>query len=142
MTARNWPGCRALLAAVIVGIVASSSTRQTSGKLGAPGAVVSGLEELLQAVAVLFATPEGSVPGRPLYGFRVLDVLDVPVGEMRAIFLRNARRALVLNEPRAVLEGVEVLAGDSAGQVRGRVLWRPATGGELASTNVKVTNGV
>lgn len=138
---RAWPVCKALVVALIVGSVASASTRQSSGKLGSPGEVVSGLEELRQAVAVLFATPEGSVPGRPRYGFRILEVIDLPVNQMRPIFLREARRALVLNEPRAELSDVQVVQGTAPGQVIGRVLWRPAAGGALESLEVELANG-
>lgn len=119
--------------------VASASTRQSSGKLGSPGEYVTGLDELVQAVDVLFGTPEGSVPGRPSYGFRVLELVDLPVTEVQPIFMREARRALVVNEPRAILVSVEVLGGDQGpGQIIGRVNWKPAAGGVTQTTEVSL----
>lgn len=138
MTARACTGCRWLAALGI--IVGMATPAQSSGKLGAPGVDVTGDDELAQSVTMIFGTRAGSVPGRPQYGFRILDVVDQPVNLMRPIFLREARRALVVNEPRVQLVSVDIVPGDALGEVIGRVHWQPP-GGAVRTADVRLRNG-
>lgn len=96
------------------------------------------LAELTAAVANILGTRLGTVPGRPRFGFDMLAVVDAPVHLVPAIFRREATRALVVNEPRIVVLGTEVLQGAAPGSVRGVVTWRPATSSERAQAEVEL----
>lgn len=102
----------------------------TQGKLGdATGATLSGVAEIVQSVAIIFGTRPGQVPGRPFFGFDAFAVVDGPVTELPARFVREAKRALVLNEPRAKLVSARVTL-DAQQRPRGTIVFQPVLGAQ------------
>ena len=112
------------------------SREQWQPKIGGePGEIVTRLGELAQSLSMVLTTVLGSVPGRPLYGSRLHELVDAPFDEVRLLAPRYVREAMVANLPRHKFRGVEVVMNDQA-SVTVRVTWAPRDGGAAQTTGV------
>ena len=77
-----------------------------SPRLGVPGAVVEGTEDVEQCIRVILGTPRGTVPHRPELGCDLWRYLDLPMERARPFMVREVVDAVERWEPRAELLGV------------------------------------
>ena len=77
-----------------------------SPRLGTPGAVMQGAEDVDQCIRIILATPRGSVPHRPELGCDLWRYLDLPVERARPFMVREVVDAVERWEPRAELVAV------------------------------------
>lgn len=104
-------------------------------QVGSLGGLVTGMAELEQSLLTILRTPEGAVPGRPTFGTRLRELLDLPVSVMRPRAMREVTRAVRLHEPRIRVVGVTVLER-APGAPRVLVTWEPSSAGERRTTEV------
>lgn len=103
---------------------------------GAPGEIVTELEEMAQALSIVLRTPIGSVPGRPFFGSRLHELVDEPLSEVRALAPRYVREAARENLPRhEVIDTVVEPRPDGRGGAL-VVSWRPMGSTAIQSTRV------
>lgn len=106
-------------------------------QIGSVGGLVSGLAELEQSLLTILRTQEGSVPGRPTFGTRIAELLDLPVSVMRPRAVREVRRAVQLHEPRIRVLSVAVVERVSGpGRPRVLISWEPVAGGASRTTEL------
>lgn len=77
-----------------------------SRKIGEPGAIVEGLDDIDQCIRILLATPKGAVEHRPEFGCDAWRYLDHPVTEALPHIVRECTDALAKWEPRATVTGI------------------------------------
>lgn len=95
-------------------------------RLGAPGEVVTGLEDIAQAVTIICTTQTGSVPLRPEGWVDLLAYLDRPIEAARRRLEREMVRALQALEPRIETPTVAIRAVPGLlGHALAIVTWRP-----------------
>lgn len=105
-----------------------TSTITTSNwqpKIGSAGAVLLDVQDVDQCIRTILATPKGSDPLRPLFGFDGWNYLDWPVNQARPHLVREIIAALVW-EPRIVVDTVQVTVVDESPyhQLAALVSWR------------------
>lgn len=106
---------------------------------GAPGERVTGIDELAQSLSLVIATPVGAVPGRPLFGSRVFELISAPVDEVRARAPAYVRDAALQNLPRIELQDTRATPV-AAGTIELEVDWLPVgqVEGPIQTTRVTV----
>lgn len=77
-----------------------------SMRLGTPGAVAEGVEDIEQCIRIVLGTPRGSVPHRPELGCDLWRYLDLPADRARPLMVQEATDAVTRWEPRAEVVGV------------------------------------
>lgn len=97
-----------------------------SPKLGAHGEIVSGVDDIAQAIRIILETPKGTDRLRPLFGSDHFQYLDRPLPECAPHIIREAWDAILTWEPRAVVERITADAQNA--HVYIEVHWRPADG--------------
>lgn len=97
---------------------------------GAPGSRVTGIDELAQSLSLVIATPLGSVPGRPLFGSKVFELISAPLDEVRARAPAYVRDAALQNLPRIELRDTRATPS-AAGAIDLEVDWVPV--GQVAA---------
>ncbi|MEQ8585258.1 MAG: GPW/gp25 family protein [Thalassobaculaceae bacterium] len=105
-------------------------------KLGAPGEVVQGLDDIHQCIATILATPKGTDPHRPTFGSDVWRHLDKPTAEAFPLVVREAIDAVSLWEPRIDVVRVVRLPAEDPANLRIRVDWRLKGREEVRATEV------
>jgi len=105
--------------------------------LGSEGEVVTGLDELAQALKILLHTPLGSDPLRPEFGCDLLQHLDRPGPQATAAVIREISRAVARWEPRISLQKIRVTEITAEGTVALAITWTPSEveGGSSASSS-------
>jgi len=100
------------------------------GRARLDGELVTGVNDIDQAVRIILATPPGSDAHRPQFGCRVRDYIDWPIERARPHIVREVVAALNRWEPRMRLERVQVEAGSQQQpeHVMIRIVWRAADG--------------
>jgi len=112
---------------------------QWQPKLGSPGERVTGVQELAQSLSMLIVTPLGSVPGRPLYGSRVFELISAPVDEVSARAPAYVREAVMANLPRLEVAATRAQLL-SLGGVGLEIDWAPVHDpAAMQTTSVEVT---
>ena len=81
--------------------------------IGTPGQVVLDAQDVDQCIRVIMATPKGSDPLRPRFGFDGWQYIDWPIVQARPHLVREVTNALQW-EPRMVVDKVEVTLVDEA----------------------------
>ncbi len=99
-----------------------------SPRLGAPGELVTGADDIAQCIRIILTTPQGSDPLRPLFGSGHFQYLDRPLPHAVPLLVREAWDAVAAWEPRAVVERIAVETEDGHATIT--VYWRPADGGK------------
>jgi len=92
-----------------------------SPKVGSPGELVEGLDDIAQAIRIIALTPKGSDPHRPEFGCDAWRHLDLPVDIAIPNIIREASDAIAAWEPRIKLK--RVTAAPDVSQVTLTVLW-------------------
>ena len=81
-----------------------------SPKVGSPGEIVEGLDDIAQAIKIILQTPKGSDPHRPQFGCDAWRYLDLPTNQAIPNMIREASDAVKVWEPRATLKKVTATA--------------------------------
>ena len=102
--------------------------------LGRDGDIVTGLDDIAQAIAIVLTTPKGQVPHRPEFGSDLWRYLDRPVNTVRAAVIAETADAIAAHEPRARVRDVTVEAEGARLVVA--ITWTAALGGEARTTRV------
>jgi phage baseplate assembly protein W len=103
------------------------------------GEVVTGLEEVAQAIRIILSTPLGSVPHRPTFGCDLFEQVDRPMPVAIPAIIRSTFRALRQWEPRIDVKRVSVTPA-LVGAVVLTITWSPK-GGDDVSQLVWIGNG-
>ncbi len=91
------------------------------------GAIVEDLDDIEQCIAIILATPKGSVPHRPDFGSDIWRHLDKPIPDATLKIRRATIDALRTNEPRIIVDAVDVASQDAEqGRLTIRTSWRLA----------------
>lgn len=107
-------------------------------KIGTPGQIVVGADELAQSINTVVRTPVGSVPGRLWFGSYLFEYVDEPIATARPKIVREVYRAVGRCEPRVVISAIEVLDGAADGRASVRIHFEPKIGGSGGSTEVQL----
>ena len=105
-------------------------------KLGCPGEVVTGLDDLAQCLMIIVQTRKGSVPHRPEFGCDAWRFLDNPVLDAAPNVILAVSEAISLWEPRVKL--VKVTYEPSIGSARVVLHWI-AVGEDMKPSILAVT---
>lgn len=105
---------------------------------GSPTAVVEGIDELAQALALLLESPRGSRPHDPDWGSELWRLVDAPLDVVRTRAPAEVARAAAL-EPRIVLLRTVVVPLSELGGFELEIHWRPAASGGDQVTRVRVS---
>jgi phage baseplate assembly protein W len=128
-----------LLSTVMLVIMPASTDKTWQPKIGGePGERVEGDAELEQSLNILMATPVESVPGKPEYGVRIPEYVDLPIDVARPLVVKEVLRAVAANLPRLVLVGVNVTS-PALGHIESEITWKPAAGGSNRVTTVRTS---
>ncbi len=108
-------------------------------KLGAIGAVVEGVADVDQCVAIIVTTPKGSDPLRPTFGADIWRYIDFPIDVARPAIVRELVDALTLWEPRITMVNVAVApalasAAQTGAHLEVTVTWQLKLGGAPSPT--------
>jgi len=110
-----------------------------SPRLGSPGEVVTGLEDIEQCIGIIISTRKGSVPHRPLLGCDAWRWIDAPANIAIPNINREVADALELWEPRIKVTGVTAVV-TGAGSATIAVSWQPRNGQSIMITEVTLVN--
>lgn len=119
--------------------VSDISAIDWSPRLGSPGEVVTGLEDIEQCIAIIIFTRKGSVPHRPLLGCDAWRWIDAPANIAIPNIIREVVDALELWEPRIKVAGVMAVV-TGAGSATITVSWQPRNGQSIMITEVTLVN--
>jgi len=100
------------------------------GRARSAGELVTGVDDIDQAIRIILSTPLGSDAHRPQFGCRVHDYIDWPIERARPHLVREIVAALNHWEPRMRIVRVQVQAASTQQleHVIIRVRWRTADG--------------
>jgi phage baseplate assembly protein W len=107
-------------------------------KVGAPGQIVVGADELAQAIRTVVRTPVGSVPGRLWFGSYLFEYVDEPIITARPKIVREVFRAIARCEPRVSITAVDVLDSGADGSSPVRIHFKPKSGGNAGVVEVEI----
>jgi len=96
--------------------LADISSADWSLKLGTVGAVVQGIKDIDQCIAIILTTPRGSDPLRPTFGADLWRYIDNPISVAIPSIVREVSAAIAMWEPRVTLQSVKVSPVDSSSQ--------------------------
>ena len=97
--------------------LADITSADWSVKLGTIGAVVQGIDDIDQCIAIILTTPPGSDPLRPTFGADLWSYIDNPISVAIPSIVREVNAAITMWEPRISLKSVNVSpAIDSSSQ--------------------------
>jgi phage baseplate assembly protein W len=97
--------------------LADITSADWSLKLGTIGAVVQGIKDIDQCIAIILTTPPGSDPLRPTFGADLWRYIDNPICVAIPSIVREVSAAIAMWEPRVTLQAVSVSpASDSSSQ--------------------------
>lgn len=120
--------------------VSAVSVRTAQRRIGTEAdEEVAGLDELEQSLGIILRTPEGSQPGRPHFGSRLVTVVDRPALELTPLVAAEVPRAVRVSDPRIAVHSAKVVSISSSGSLVVRVVWSPADGESVRSSDVQVT---
>lgn len=97
-----------------------------SPKLGAPGELVTGVDDIAQCITIIVTTPKGSDPLRPLFGSDHFKYIDRPLPAAVPHIIREIWDAIAIWEPRAVVTRIAVETETEHAVIV--IYWRPADG--------------
>lgn len=117
--------------------MATSTAPYRQLALGTVGELVTGLDELAQALRILINTPVGSRPRRPDFGCDLTSHMDKPGPQAVGAIIREVSRAVAVWEPRITLQTVRVKSLSADGGLTLAITWTPTT--ESASSSDDTT---
>lgn len=75
-------------------------------KLNGIGSIAEGVEDINQCIAIILATPKGSVPHRPTFGSNLYKYTDYPVNKAKPNVIRETIDAISMWESRIEINSV------------------------------------
>src|ERR1700730_13875070 len=97
--------------------LADISSADWSLRLGAIGAIVQGIRDIDQCIAIILTTPRGSDPLRPTFGADLWQYIDNPISVAIPSIVREVNAAIAMWEPRVTVQSINVSpAGESSVQ--------------------------
>src|ERR1700733_4636493 len=128
--------------------LADIASADWSLKLEALGAVVQGLDDIDQCIAIILTTPPGSDPLRPTFGADLWRYIDNPISSAIPSIVREVGAAIAMWEPRVTLESVTVTpvtggSPQSGAHLMVSVVWRLKLARTTSSgtTAVRISGG-
>ena len=123
--------------------LADIASADWSLKLKALGAVVQGLDDIDQCIAIILSTPPGSDPLRPTFGADLWRYIDNPITSAVPSIVREVSAAITMWEPRVTLESVNVIpvsesSAQSGAHLNVSVTWRLKLAGASSSRTTVV----
>ncbi len=123
--------------------LADITSADWSLKLGAIGAIVQGINDIDQCIAIILTTPRGSDPLRPTFGADLWRYIDNPINVAIPSIVREVSAAIAMWEPRVTLQSVSVVpAGDnssrSGAHLNVSVTWQLKLAGPSSLSQVTV----
>ena len=123
--------------------LADIASADWSLKLKALGAVVQGLDDIDQCIAIILTTPPGSDPLRPTFGADLWRYIDNPITSAVPSIVREVSAAITMWEPRVTLESVNVIpvsdgSSQSGAHLNVSVTWRLKLAGASSSRTTVV----
>ena len=123
--------------------LADIASADWSLKLKALGAVVQGLDDIDQCIAIILTTPPGSDPLRPTFGADLWRYIDNPITSAVPSIVREVSAAITMWEPRVTLESVNVIpvsesSAQSGAHLNVSVTWRLKLAGASSSRTTVV----
>ncbi len=110
-------------------------------KLGAPGEIVEGLDDVEQCLAIILTTPRGSDPLRPTFAVDLAQYVDQPISRSLPAIVRDVSDAIARWEPRIKLISVSaaIAAGSDGSNLQVTVTWQlKLAGAQPQSTTVTI----
>jgi len=89
-----------------------------------PDQVVADAAVINQRIEVLFATPEGSIPGAPEKGHRLEGIIDRPLFEAVPDLIKEVYRAIPLWIPEIKLVSVKVKTFAETASAQIKIVWK------------------
>src|SRR5438105_3351057 len=97
--------------------LADISSADWSLKVGSIGAVVQGIDDIDQCIAIILTTPKGSDPLRTTFGADLWHYIDNPISVAIPSIVREVSAAIAMWEPRVTVQSINVSpAGESGSQ--------------------------
>jgi phage baseplate assembly protein W len=123
--------------------LAEITSADWSVKLGAIGAVVQGIQDIDQCIAIILTTPRGSDPLRPTFGADLWRYIDNPISVAIPSIVREVSAAIAMWEPRVTLQSVSVSRASDSGFQSGAhlnvsVIWQLKLAGSSSSSRITV----
>jgi hypothetical protein len=103
-------------------------------KLNKIGSVVEGIDDINQCIAIILATPKGSVPHRPDFGSDIYKYIDYPVNEAVPNIIRETIDAIRKWETRVDIKNVT--ASINQEQIKIQIEWQLKESDLTANTEV------
>jgi phage baseplate assembly protein W len=88
-------------------------------RLGEIGAVVQGLSDVDQCIAIILTTPRGSDPLRPTFGADLWRYIDNPISVATPSIVREVSAAIAMWEPRVTIQSIGVIPANNGGDQSG-----------------------
>jgi|SRR5690348_13470118 len=120
------------------------SAADWSVKLGSIGAVVEGIHDVEQCLAIILTTPKGSDVLRPTFGADLWRYVDSPISFAIPTIVREVSAAITTWEPRVKLLSVRVSPVNDGSSQSGAhldlaITWQlKLTGASQQSTTVRI----
>ena len=123
--------------------LADITSADWSLKLGTIGAVVQGIGDIDQCIAIILTTPRGSDPLRPTFGVDVWRYIDNPINVAIPSIVREVSAAIAMWEPRVNLRSVSVspvndASAQSGAHLNVAIIWQLKIAGPSSSSRETV----
>jgi hypothetical protein len=121
--------------------LADVTSADWSLKLGAIGAIVQGIDDVDQCLAIILTTPLGADPLRPAFGCDLWRFIDYPINSAIPAIVQEIAAAISTWEPRVQLIAVDASptgSGDTQPGVSIRVTWKLNLGAPASAPNETV----
>ncbi len=99
--------------------LADITSADWSLKVGTIGAVVQGIRDIDQCIAIILTTPRGADPLRPTFGADLWRYIDNPISVAIPSIVREVGVAIAMWEPRVSLQSVSVSPANDASSQSG-----------------------
>lgn len=126
--------------------LADITSADWSLKLNDMGAVVQGVDDVQQCIAIILTTPQGSDPLRPTFGANLWSYIDNPIGTAIPSIVKEVTGAITMWEPRVILESVAVtpandISSQSGAHLNISLTWRLKLSSAPSTTTTLAISG-
>jgi phage baseplate assembly protein W len=126
--------------------LADITSADWSLKLNDIGAVVQGIDDVQQCIAIILTTLPGSDPLRPTFGANLWSYIDNPISAAIPSIVKEVTAAITTWEPRVTLESVAVApASDISSQAGAHlnisITWRLKLSSSSSTTTTVFISG-
>lgn len=105
-------------------------------KIGSPGEVVQGVDEIIQSINIILKTPKGSVPLRPDFGSDLYKCIDKPIHSAIPILVHEIIESLTKWESR--IEVKRVIPITEGSTLRAKIECRLIKTGKIITPEVEI----